>query len=119
MAPGARPLKEVAQWLAACDVFTLPSWQEGTPNVVLEALASGRPVVATRVGGIPDVLPDPQAGRLVPARDAASLADAIAVTIERARRGELAPERMRALGPKSWNESADALADVLRSLRRR
>ena len=56
--PGVRPLKEVADWLTACDVFTLPSWMEGTPNVVLEALASGRPVVATNVGGIPGpVLP--------------------------------------------------------------
>jgi glycosyltransferase involved in cell wall biosynthesis len=88
---------------------------EGTPNVVLEALASGRPVVATNVGGIPDVLRDPEAGRLVPARDANALADAIAVTLERARRGELAPDRMRALGPKSWDESASALFDVLRS----
>jgi teichuronic acid biosynthesis glycosyltransferase TuaC len=117
VAPGARPLKEVAQWLAACDVFTLPSWMEGTPNVVLEALASGRPVVATRVGGIPDVLPDPDGGELVPARDAASLADALGATIERVRRGELPPDRMRALGPKSWDESARALGDVLRSIR--
>jgi glycosyltransferase involved in cell wall biosynthesis len=116
VAPGARPLKEVAQWLAASDVLTLPSWMEGTPNVVLEALASGRPVVATRVGGIPDVLADPGAGRLVPARDARALADALGVTIERVRRGELPPERMRALGPKSWDESAGALFDVLRSI---
>ena len=42
--------------MAAADVVTLPSWREGTPNVILEALASGRPVVATRVGGIPDVV---------------------------------------------------------------
>jgi teichuronic acid biosynthesis glycosyltransferase TuaC len=116
VAPGARLLKEVAQWVAACDVFTLPSWMEGTPNVVLEALASGRPVVATNVGGIPDVLRDHEAGRLVPPRDSNALADALAVTIERVRRGELPPERMRALGPKSWDQSADALFDVLQSL---
>jgi teichuronic acid biosynthesis glycosyltransferase TuaC len=54
--PGAQPLAQVARWIAASDVLTLPSWSEGTPNVVLEALASGRRVVATRVGGIPDVL---------------------------------------------------------------
>ena len=118
VAPGARPLKEVAQWLAACDVFTLPSWMEGTPNVVLEALASGRPVVATSVGGIPDVLRDHEAGRLVPARDAAALADAIAVTLERVRRGQLPPDRMRQLGPKSWDESAASLLAVLESIRR-
>jgi ribosomal protein L18 len=58
LAPGPRPLAEVAEWLGACDVFCLPSHREGTPNVVLEALASGRPVVATSVGGIPDIVDD-------------------------------------------------------------
>jgi glycosyltransferase involved in cell wall biosynthesis len=111
--PGARPLKEVAQWVAACDVFTLPSWMEGTPNVVLEALASGRPVVATRVGGIPDVVPEPDAGELVPARDPAALADALVRALERAARGEWDAERLRALGPKPWSESARRLLDVL------
>jgi len=47
---------EVAVWMAAADLVTLPSYMEGCPNVVLEALASGRPVVATNVGGIPEVL---------------------------------------------------------------
>ena len=51
---GAKSHAEVAQWLSACDVFCLPSIREGCPNVVNEALASGRPVVASRVGGIPD-----------------------------------------------------------------
>jgi glycosyltransferase involved in cell wall biosynthesis len=117
LAPGARPPREIAQWLAACDVFTLPSWMEGTPNVVLEALASGRPVVASNVGGIPDVVPQPDAGKLVAPKDAPALASALAETLERVRRGELAPDRIRALGPKSWEESADALFGVLESVR--
>ena len=41
--------------MAAADVITLPSYMEGCPNVVLEALACGRPVVATNVGGIPEI----------------------------------------------------------------
>ena len=44
--------------MAACDVFCLPSLREGCPNVVLEALSSGRPVVASRVGGVPELLDD-------------------------------------------------------------
>jgi glycosyltransferase involved in cell wall biosynthesis len=109
VAPGARPLAEVARWLAACDVFTLPSWAEGTPNVVLEALASGRPAVGSRVGGIPDVLSDPRSGLLVPARDSDALAGALAQALARA----WDPEAVRACGPRSWAESAARLLEVL------
>jgi teichuronic acid biosynthesis glycosyltransferase TuaC len=109
LAPGARPLAEVARWMTACDVFTLPSWNEGTPNVVLEALASGRPAVGSRVGGIPDVLADPRSGLLVPAKDPRALADALMVAI--AKRWDAAD--VRACGPSSWTESAAHLYDVL------
>jgi glycosyltransferase involved in cell wall biosynthesis len=108
-APGARPLAEVARWLAACDVFTLPSWAEGTPNVVLEALASGRPAVGSRVGGIPDVLADRNSGLLVPARDPDALAEALVTAFAR----EWDPESVRACGPGSWAESAARLLEVL------
>lgn len=67
---------EVALWMAAADVVTLPSYMEGCPNVVLEALACGRPVVASHVGGIPEIMND-SCGRLIPPRNAAALADAL------------------------------------------
>jgi glycosyltransferase involved in cell wall biosynthesis len=73
---GAQPHDKIPTWLAACDFLALPSWNEGMPNVVLEALASGRRVVATRVGGIPDVVTE-QLGILVPPRDIAALAKAL------------------------------------------
>src|SRR5579859_2081830 len=75
---GARPHDEVPQWLAACDVFALPSWNEGTPNVVLEALGCGRRVVATAVGGTPAVVTSETLGTLVPPRDPPALARALA-----------------------------------------
>ena len=112
LAPGARPLAEVARWMTACDVFTLPSWNEGTPNVVLEALASGRPTVGSRVGGIPDVLADPKSGLLVPPKDARALADALGAAI--ARHWDAA--EVRACGPSSWADSAARLYDVLSSV---
>ena len=118
LAPGGRPLPEIARWLTACDVFTLPSWMEGTPNVVLEALASGRPVVATKVGGIPDVLGDPRSGILVEPRDAASLASGLLRALAEAKAGAWSPETVRACGPKSWAESAASLLDVLEEARR-
>ena len=80
---GGQPLHEVARYLAACDVLALPSWAEGTPNVVLEAIAAARPVVATRVGGIPDVIEDERTGILVPPRDPAALCDALRSALSR------------------------------------
>jgi glycosyltransferase involved in cell wall biosynthesis len=72
---------DVAVWMAAADLVTLPSYMEGCPNVVLEALASGRPVVATNVGGIPEIMSD-KCGRLVAPRDQAALAQAIASVLD-------------------------------------
>jgi teichuronic acid biosynthesis glycosyltransferase TuaC len=63
-------------------VVTLPSYMEGCPNVVLEALACGRPVVATDVGGIPEIMSN-QCGRLIPPRDAAALAEALDSVLDR------------------------------------
>jgi teichuronic acid biosynthesis glycosyltransferase TuaC len=67
---------DVAVWMAAANLVTLPSYMEGCPNVVLEALACGRPVVATRVGGIPEIMSD-SCGRLIPPRDAEALCQAL------------------------------------------
>lgn len=111
---GPRPHDEVATWMAAADALVLPSWNEGTPNVVLEALASGRRVVATRVGGIPDLVTGPLLGELVPARDPAALADAL----ERAALETYDPAAVAAAAaPPSWPESAAALCAVLEEAR--
>jgi glycosyltransferase involved in cell wall biosynthesis len=75
---GAQPHDRIPLWLAACDLLALPSWNEGVPNVVLEALASGRRVVATSVGGIPDVVTSDLFGELVPPRDPQALSAALA-----------------------------------------
>lgn len=66
----------VSEWLSVADIFCLPSLNEGMPNVVLEALSCGVPVVATDVGGIPDVVSS-ENGILVPPRNPMRLADAL------------------------------------------
>src|SRR5678816_428512 len=66
----SRPHAEIPQWLAAADVVVLPSRTEGMPNAVLEALACGRPVVATAVGGTRGLIANPALGTLVPPDDA-------------------------------------------------
>lgn len=119
---GARPLGEIPDWLAACDLLTLPSWNEGTPNVVLEALAAGRRVVASDVGGIPDLLdPDGQTaagrtdtrlGRLVPAHDIGALAAALVRTAEE----WYDPAVVSSLGSHGdWNQSAQRLLGTLQA----
>ncbi len=67
-----------APYVAAADVFVQPSRTEGMPNALLEAMARGRPVVATAVGGVPEVLADGREGRLVPSDSPPALADAVA-----------------------------------------
>lgn len=85
--PGAIPPAAVAQWMIASNVFALPSYSEGYPNVLVEALACGRPIVATRVGGIPEIVDD-STGILIFPRDEAALERAL----------------IDALG-RSWNEA--------------
>lgn len=80
--PGAQGPHEVARWMAASDLVTLPSYSEGHPNVLVEALACGRPVVATPVGGIPEVV-DADCGLLVAARDPVALASGLRDALER------------------------------------
>jgi glycosyltransferase involved in cell wall biosynthesis len=63
--PGKKPHEELPFWFSAADVSCLPSAREGWPNVVTESLACGTPVVATRVGGIPEILVSPDFGILV------------------------------------------------------
>lgn len=72
------PRADIPRLLAAADVMVLPSRMEGLPLAVLEALAAGRPVVATKVGGTGEAVMDGVTGRLVPARDPAALATALA-----------------------------------------
>ena len=69
--------EDLARVYATMDICALPSLNEGTPVALIEAMAAGRPVVATRVGGVPDVVDDGKTGLLVPAGDVESLTTAI------------------------------------------
>jgi glycosyltransferase involved in cell wall biosynthesis len=89
---GAVPRQAMADAYAQHDVLVVPSrWPDPLPRVVHEAMASGLPVVASEVGGIPELVRHGENGLLVPCDDASALADALA---------ELAPdpERRRAMG---------------------
>ena len=79
---GALAPELVAQWMTACDLVTLPSWSEGHPNVLVEAQACGRAVVACDVGGIGEIV-DPDSSILVPPRNAVALRNALQTALSR------------------------------------
>jgi teichuronic acid biosynthesis glycosyltransferase TuaC len=107
---GPQPLDRIPLWMAACDVLVLPSHSEGTPNVALEALASGRRIVATAVGGTPDLITSPLLGALVPPKNIDALADALVMAL----RTQYDPVAVAQLGARGgWAASAAALYAVL------
>ena len=110
---GYVPLAELPSYYRSADVFALPSQFDNSPNVVLEAMASALPVVATDVGGVRGFV-ESQGGDLVPPDDAQRLSDALVRWLD-------APERRAAAGSHnrrvvldrySWRASARRLLDV-------
>ena len=119
-APAARvePLghlgpEQLALLLAAADVACLPSFAEGMPVAVVEALACGTPVVASAVGGIPQQVRHGETGLLVEAGDAPGLAAALAEALERSEAGGWSRPEIRASSePFWWSRLAPALATL-------
>jgi glycosyltransferase involved in cell wall biosynthesis len=109
---------DVYNLMSAFDVFVLSSLHEGVPMVLLEAMALGVPIVASRVGGIPEILQDRREALLVPARDAGALASQIGVL---AGSSELRAEMIRAARVRvetqfSIQSSAAKMREMYRSL---
>ena len=100
---------EIPDWIAACDVFCLPSRREGCPNVVLEGLASGRPVVATAVGGVPELI-NADNGILVPSEQPEALAGALKDAVSRTWNPTVLRQSVENL---SWEEIGRAVHGVL------
>jgi glycosyltransferase involved in cell wall biosynthesis len=107
--------EDKAELLSACDVFVMPSRAEGLGVAALEAMAAGRPVLASRVGGLAEVVDD-ATGRLVPPEDPKALAGALAALVRdrslRERLGAAGPARVRA------RHSPEHMADAYESLYR-
>ncbi len=106
---GARPHREVALWIRASDVVALASRSEGWPTVVTEALALGRPVVATRVGAVPDLLFSEELGLVVEPGDERQFAEALYRGLSRG----WSEAKIRALAPvRAWRDVAQELLRV-------
>ena len=110
---GSRPHQEVSSWMNASDVLCVPSLNEGLPNVALEAMACGLPVVASRVGGVPEIVQEGVNGFLVPPSDPHALAEAL----QRALAMKWDREAIRAsISPFDWDVNARALFGVLEKI---
>lgn len=99
--PGAVTPAEVAQWINAGDLLTLPSYSEGYPNVLVEALACGRPVVATDVGGAREIVDD-RSGVLIAPADIDALAQGLRQVLDR----EADAAALSARFGRSWDDVA-------------
>ncbi len=122
---GNVPHDQIGGLFRAADAVAVPSVRDekgnvdGLPNVLLEAMAVGRPVVSTRIAGVPDVVDDGQSGLLVPPADDDALADALARLRAdpslRARLGAAALQTARRL---SWASYGDQLVAAYERVRR-
>jgi glycosyltransferase involved in cell wall biosynthesis len=80
---GAKPHNEIPLWINACDVFVLPSLNEGNPVVMSECLGCGKPFIGTRVGGIPDIISSDTYGILSEPGNVKELANNILESLDR------------------------------------
>ena len=109
--PGAVPHAEVADWVAAGDVLALVSRVEPLGIAALEGLAGGRPVVVTGAGGAREVVPDPEAGRVVDPADPGAIAAALLAVLD----DPPSPDACRrAAEPHSLERQSERVAGILR-----
>jgi glycosyltransferase involved in cell wall biosynthesis len=107
---GPQPYDRLPLYYAAADVSVLASYREGCPNVVLESLACGTPVVASEVGAVPDLILDGRNGRIVPPRNADAIAQAVLKLLEHPPSAE---QVRRSPAVRTWTQVADDALAVL------
>jgi glycosyltransferase involved in cell wall biosynthesis len=112
---GERPHAEIPLWLGAADVFCLATRSEGWSNVLLEAVACGTPVVATRVGGNHEIVTHDGLGLLVDPRDDDALRAGILEALARAWDRDALAAHARA---HSWEATSEAVVDEWHAMAR-
>jgi teichuronic acid biosynthesis glycosyltransferase TuaC len=114
---GRKLHSEIPGWMSAGDMLVLPSYHEGFPLVGIEALSCGKPVVATRVGGIPEGINE-ETGILVSEKDVSSLARGIGELIENKSKREKMGKRGREIVEEkfTWKKSAMKLRGIYERL---
>jgi teichuronic acid biosynthesis glycosyltransferase TuaC len=108
---GPRSAWEIGEWLGAANLLCLPSYSEGCPNVVVEALSSGRPVIASNVGGVPELVCD-GTGILIPPADAGALTQALEAALDR----RWDEDGITRTAGRSWDQAAAETYAVCRAV---
>lgn len=103
---------EIPRWMGACDCLLLPSLMEGYPNVLVEALACERPVIASAVGGIPEIVLDGRTGMLTPPGDSEALAAAMRSMLD----GFELDLSEAAAARRSWSDVADEMSQLVEDM---
>ena len=116
---GSVEYNHVNRWMQACDLFILPTYHEGMPNAVMEAMACGLPVVASAVGGLPEAVGDSDGALLVPAQDVKALKDAMDKVVSDAplRQKMAAAARQRAEERFGVGRTASTIIDYLKQIK--
>jgi len=109
---GAVPHAKLRLWYSAADVFCLASHREGWPNVILESLACGTPVVATRAGGIPEIIDSVDTG-LLTVRGKSEIAETIRLGLQKTWHSDQIVKHAR---PHTWERTALAVRQVFESV---
>jgi glycosyltransferase involved in cell wall biosynthesis len=122
---GAADRSEIPVYMAAADIVAVPSvrfggYVDGLPNVALESMAAGKPLVASRVGGLPELVRDGENGLLVPEKDAHSLAEAlVGLAGDPELRHRLgASAQAEIASTRSWNAVAGRFVEIYRGVAR-
>ncbi len=112
---GAVDNSKVDLWMQACDLFVLPTWHEGMPNAVMEAMACGLPVVVSAVGGLPEAVGDCEGAQLVPPQNVQTLGQAMLdILLDEGRRQRMSvAARQRAVERFGVQKTAAAIIQYL------
>lgn len=106
---GGKLHDEIPLWTIACDVFVLPSLNEGNPTVMFECLGCGKPFVGTKVGGIPEIITNEKLGYLVEPKDTDDLANAILEALNKSWDREYILNYAKQF---TWDKIAEKIIDI-------
>lgn len=116
---GFLPHKETMRYMAQCDIFSLPSWDEGFGIVYLEAMASGKPIIGCAGEGLEDFVEHKRTGWLVKPRDVDSLVEALDYLLSNPEEAKAMGERARKVALQyTWEKNAERTIEVYKELLR-